>query len=113
MTPSREGQFHAISLKSIAETKRLQEHINRQRQNIVRSENWAVYAQPNLLKSRSAALLYNPRSLVVLLTVEDSENGEEQVDDIEVEADGSCNFLLNVVVPHNELSIHKNISGED
>lgn len=47
------------------------------------------------------------------MAVENSENGEEQVDDIEVEADGSCNFLLNVVVSHDELSVHKNVSGED
>jgi len=47
------------------------------------------------------------------LAIEDSENGEEQVDDIELEADSSCNFLLNVVVSHVELSVHKNISGED
>lgn len=54
-----------------------------------------------------------PSSLVVLLAVENSENGEEQVDDIEVKADGSCDLLLDVVMSHDKLSVHKNIPRED
>jgi len=53
-----------------------------------------------------ATLLHIPRALVVLLAVEDSEDRKEQVDNVEVEANGSCDLLLDVVVSHNELSIH-------
>lgn len=52
-------------------------------------------------------------TLVVLLAVQDSENGQEQVDDIQVERDGSCNLLLNMVVSHDELCVDQNVTTED
>jgi len=47
---------------------------------------------------------------VVVLAVENSQDGEEKVDDIEVKADGSSNLLFNVVVSHDHLCINKNIT---
>ena len=41
-----------------------------------------------------------------------SENGEEQVDDIKIETDSSRNFLLNMVMSHNELGIHQDVARE-
>lgn len=51
--------------------------------------------------------------LVVLLAVEDSEDGKEQVDNVQIKRDGRSNFLFNVIMAHNELSIHQDISTED
>ena len=51
--------------------------------------------------------------LVVLLAVEDPEDGEEQVDDVQVKRDSRSNFLFNVIMAHNELGIHQDISTED
>lgn len=51
--------------------------------------------------------------LVVLLAVEYSEDGKEQVDDVQVKRDGRSNFLFNVIMAHNELGIHQDISTED
>lgn len=52
-------------------------------------------------------------TLVVLLAVEDSKNGEEQVDDVQVQADSSGNLLLNMVVSHDELGVDQNVSREE
>lgn len=57
-------------------------------------------------------MLVNP-TLVVLLAVQDSENGQEQVDDIEVERDGCCNLLLDMVVSHDELCIDQDVTTEN
>lgn len=54
-----------------------------------------------------------PPCLVVALRVEDPQDGEEQVDDVQVERDGRRNLLLNVVVAHDQLSIDQDVSTED
>jgi len=51
--------------------------------------------------------------LVVLLAVEDAQDGEEEVDDVEVKADGSRNLLLDLVVSHDHLGVDQNVSTED
>jgi len=52
-------------------------------------------------------------SLVVTLRVENAQYGEEQVDDIQVERDSSRNLLFDVVVAHNHLSVHQDVTAED
>lgn len=51
--------------------------------------------------------------LVVLLAVEDPQDGEEQIDDIQVKADCRRDLLFDVVVPHDQLRIHEYIAAED
>ena len=51
--------------------------------------------------------------LIVLLTVEDPQDCEEQVDDVQVQADGSRNLLLNVIVSQNQLRVDQNVAAED
>lgn len=43
---------------------------------------------------------------VVLLAVQDPEDGQEQVQDIEVEADGSRDLLFDLVVADDQLNVH-------
>lgn len=50
---------------------------------------------------------------VVLLAVENPQNGEEEIDDVEVQRDGCCDFLLNMIVSHNQLRVHQDVSAED
>lgn len=52
-------------------------------------------------------------TLVVGLRVEDAKNGEEQVDNVEVQADGGRNLLLDVVLTHNHLRIDENVGAKD
>ena len=42
-------------------------------------------------------------ALVVLLAVQNPENGQEQVEDIEVEADGCRNLLFHLVMTDDQL----------
>lgn len=53
------------------------------------------------------------KSLVIALAVEDAQDGEEEVDDVEVEADGGGDLLLDVVLAHNELGVDEDVAGED
>lgn len=41
--------------------------------------------------------------LVVLLAVQNAQDGQEQVDDIEVQADSRGDLLLDMVVSHDKL----------
>lgn len=67
---------------------------------------------PNLyLTTRSSNILAN--SLVVTLAVKDTQDGEEQVEDVQVQADGGGDLLLDVVLAHDELGIDKDVAGED
>lgn len=50
---------------------------------------------------------------VVALAVKDAQDGEEEVDDVEVEANGGGDFLLDVVLAHDELSVDEDIGAED
>lgn len=52
-------------------------------------------------------------TLVVGLRVENAKNGQEQVDNIEIQADGSRNLFFNVVLAHNHLRIDENIGAEN
>lgn len=56
----------------------------------------------------------NPGSrLVILLAVENPKNSQEQVDNIQVQRNRRSNLLLNMVMPHDQLSINQNITRED
>ena len=50
--------------------------------------------------------LFSKPPLIVLLAVEYSKNGEEQVDDIEVKRNSRSNLLLDMIVAHDELCVH-------
>ena len=50
--------------------------------------------------------------LVVLLAIEDAKDSQEQVNDVKVERDRRCNLLLDVVMAHDQLSVHQNVSTE-
>lgn len=61
-------------------------------------------------------MLHGPprfRTLVVLLAVQNAQDREEQVDNVQVQADRGGNLLLNVVLPHDQLGIHEDIPAED
>lgn len=64
-----------------------------------------------LIPARSLVNLHD--ALVVLLAVQDPEDGQEQVDDIEIQADGGRDFLLHMVVSHDQLGVHQDIPAED
>lgn len=51
--------------------------------------------------------------LVIALAVEDAQDGEEEVDDVEVEADGGGDLLLDVVVAQHELGVDEDVARED
>lgn len=48
-----------------------------------------------------------------MLAVEYPEDGKEQIDDVQVKRDSRSNLLLNMIVAHNELGVHQDISTED
>ena len=48
-----------------------------------------------------------------MLAVEYPEDGKEQVDDVQVKGDSRSDFLLNMIMAHNELSVHQDIPTED
>lgn len=54
-----------------------------------------------------------PRSLVVLLAVQDAQDGEEQVDNVQIEADGGGDLLLDVVLTHDQLGVDEDVAAED
>lgn len=58
-------------------------------------------------------LLLNQTKLVILLAVQDSQDGKEQVEDVEIQADSSGDLLFWVVVGHDHLSVHQDITRED
>ena len=55
----------------------------------------------------------HPPSLVVVLRVQDPQDGKEEVDDVQVQRDGRCDLLLDVVVAHDQLRVHQDVAGED
>ena len=74
--------------------------------------NHACHFLPSQLQVSSVICL--PQlTLVVLLAVEYPEDGKEQVDNVQVKRDSRSNLLLNMVVAHDKLSVHQNISAED
>jgi hypothetical protein len=71
---------------------------------------------PYAVQAHHARLRTNPITLsgsVVVLRVEDPQDGKEEVDDVEIERDGRRNLLLHMVVAHDQLRVHQNVSGED
>ena len=48
-----------------------------------------------------------------MLAVEYPKDGKEQVDDVEVERDSRSNLLLNMIVAHDKLGVHQDVSTED
>lgn len=65
------------------------------------------------LKPPPAARPRNSLDSVVLLAVEDAQNGEEEVEDVEVEADGGGDLLLDVVLAHDELGVDEDVGAEE
>lgn len=57
--------------------------------------------------------LDNLACLVVVLTIQDTQNGQEQVQHIQVQGNGSSNLFLDVVVAHDHLGIKEDVSRED
>jgi hypothetical protein len=51
--------------------------------------------------------------LVVRLAVENAQDGEEEVDDIEVKADGSGDLLLDVMMTQDKLRVDEDVTTED
>jgi hypothetical protein len=51
--------------------------------------------------------------LVILLAVEDPQDSEEEVDHVQVKADGGGDLLLHVVMSHDQLGIDEDIAAED
>ena len=51
--------------------------------------------------------------LVVLLAVQDPQDRQEKVDNIQIKADGSSNLFLDMIMPHNKLCVHQDVSRED
>ncbi len=51
--------------------------------------------------------------LIVVLVVENAEDGEEKVDDVKVEADGSSDLLLDMVMTHDQLGVNEDVATED
>ena len=51
--------------------------------------------------------------LVVLLAVENPEDGKEQVDYVQVKRDSCSDLLLNMIVAHDELGVDQDIAAED
>ena len=52
-------------------------------------------------------------SLVIRLAVENAQDSKEQVEDIEVQADGSCDLLLDVVLAEHELGVNQDVAAEN
>lgn len=69
------------------------------------SEANVVLQYPNISVRRSKlkSLHVDFAKLVVLLAVQNPEDGEEKVEDVEVEGDGCGNLLLNLVVADDQL----------
>lgn len=51
--------------------------------------------------------------LVVVLLVEDTQDGEEQVQNIQIEGDRSSDFFFDMIMTHDQLSVDQDISRED
>jgi len=51
--------------------------------------------------------------LVVVLAVEDPQNGQKEVEDIQIETDGRSNLFFHVVMAKDKLRIDQYVSTED
>lgn len=47
------------------------------------------------------------------MAVQDTQNRKEQVDDVQIQADGGSNLLLDVVVAQDELGVDEDVPAED
>ena len=52
-------------------------------------------------------------SSVVALAVQDPQDREEEIEDVEVQANAGGDLFFNVIMSHDQLRVHKNICGED
>jgi len=50
--------------------------------------------------------------LIIALAVEDPQDREEQIDDVQIETDGSGNLLFDMVLAKDQLGVHENIARE-
>ena len=51
--------------------------------------------------------------VIIVLTVQNPQNSQEQVDDVQIQADCSSNLLLNMVMSHDKLRVHQDVPAED
>lgn len=51
--------------------------------------------------------------LVVVLAVQNAQDGEEQVENVQVQADARGNVFIHVIVSHDQLSVHEDVAAED
>lgn len=51
--------------------------------------------------------------LVVVLAVKDSEDSKEQIQDIEIETDAGGDLFLNMIMSHDQLRVHEDVSTEN
>ena len=58
-------------------------------------------------------LLVQLHLVIVVLAVQNPQNRQEQVDNVQVQADCGGNLLLDMIMSHNQLRVHQNISAED
>ena len=67
-------------------------------------------------KPNHCALHFNVDRLsasIAALAVKDPQDGQEQIDHVQIERDCRCDLLLDVVMSHDELSVYEDISGKD
>lgn len=66
-----------------------------------------------IVRSASLATSLVVYCLAVVLVAQNAQDGEEQVDDVQIQRDGGGNLLLDVVVAHDELGVDEDVAGED
>lgn len=76
-----------------------------------------LVAQPPVVNSNASVPLpcvrFFDMLLIVVLRVQDPQNGEEEVDDVKVQRDGGSDLLLDMVVAHDQLRVDQNVARED
>lgn len=82
--------------------------VNQTQYSILSSQQACIFQQTCIMQTIPAS-----RRLVVRLRVEDAQDGEEEVDDVEVEADGGGNLLLDVVLAEDHLGVDEDVGAED
>lgn len=67
-----------------------------------------------LLTQRTHRISHSPsQTLVIILAVEDAQDGQEQVDNVKVQTNRGGDLLLDVVLAHNELGVDEDVAAED
>ena len=52
-------------------------------------------------------------NLVIILTIQNPQNRQKKIQDIQIQRNARGNLLLNMIMPHHQLGINKDIRGED